>query len=135
MASKTVIVGVLIMSMVMAQTQVEANDCCPNAQARANFDVLKLAGVPSVTAAAASGCKLVSGYCPPGFLYGDLQNSGDVANAYCKLGCVSSACGAITTLQSSDKSEIVIGSLEQCAKACLTLCTKGSITTRGSGIA
>ncbi|CAA7042921.1 unnamed protein product [Microthlaspi erraticum] len=122
------------MCLVMAQTQVEARQraCCPNLVAINKYNVCRIAGSQS-TCASISQCILVDGSCPPGYPYGTLElNSGDAVNEYCKLGCVSSVCGAITTLQSFDKSEIVDGAVEQCTKACLTLCTKGSITTRGT---
>ncbi|CAA7018305.1 unnamed protein product [Microthlaspi erraticum] len=126
MESKTVVLGLLIMSLVMAQTQIEARSCCPTTNARNVYNTCRLGGIPRPTCASLSGCKLIDGNCPPGFLK---DNSGDVVNEYCKLGCVSSVCGAITTLQSTDESEIVNG---ECTKACSTLCTKGSITTRGT---
>ncbi|KAG2331372.1 hypothetical protein Bca52824_002552 [Brassica carinata] len=38
-------------------------------------------------------------------------DKGDAVNEYCKLGCASSVCGGLTTLQNSDATEIVNGQL------------------------
>ncbi|KAF5186943.1 Thionin-2.2 [Thalictrum thalictroides] len=55
-----------------------------------------------------------------------LGNSG--INEYCKLGCASSVCEAISTLQISDAGEEVVnGAVEQCTEACSAFCTKGSL--------
>ncbi|XP_020866166.1 thionin-2.2-like [Arabidopsis lyrata subsp. lyrata] len=75
MEYKNVILSVFIMSLVLAQIQVEARVC-------------------------------------------------DAINEYCNLGCASSMCGALTTLQNSGASEIVNEAVEKCTKACSTLCTK-----------
>ncbi|XP_010414716.1 PREDICTED: thionin-like [Camelina sativa] len=128
MEGKTVILSVLIMSLVMAQIQVEAKSCCPNTSARNIYNTCRFAGGSRPVCASVSGCKIVDGKCPNGYTHDTLQNSGDAVNEYCKLGCASSVCGALNTLQSSDASEIVNGAVAQCAKACSSFCTKGSTT-------
>ncbi|CAL9222955.1 unnamed protein product [Arabidopsis halleri] len=87
-------------------------------------------GSPDIICESITGCKSFSGNaCPPSFPNDILKNLGDVVNEYCKVGCASSSlCGALTTLQNSDGSETVNGVVEQCAKACSTICTKGSKT-------
>ncbi|KAL1200952.1 putative thionin-2.4 [Cardamine amara subsp. amara] len=65
--------------------------------------------------------------CPSDFPKDNLQILGDAVNEYCKLGCESSVCGALTTLQNSGASEIMSGAVEQCTKSCSVLCSKGSI--------
>ncbi|XP_010511058.1 PREDICTED: thionin-like [Camelina sativa] len=127
MEGKTVILSVLIMSLVMAQIHVEAKSCCPTRAARNIYNVCRFAGGSRPMCASRSGCKIVS-KCPNGYPHDTLQNSGDAVNEYCKLGCTSSVCAAMETLQSSDESEIVNGALAQCANACSTFCTKGSTT-------
>ncbi|XP_010512185.1 PREDICTED: thionin-like [Camelina sativa] len=131
MEGKTVILSVLIMSLVIAQIQVEAKSCCPNTSARNIYNACRLPGTPRPVCASLSGCKIISGgTCPNGYKHDTLQNSGDAVsvNEYCKLGCASSVCGAMNTLQSSNASEIVNGAIAQCAKACSSFCTKGSTT-------
>ncbi|KFK42276.1 hypothetical protein AALP_AA2G234900, partial [Arabis alpina] len=84
-------------------------------------------GTSEETCARYSGCIIVNGgNCPPDYPKDNLENSGDLVNEYCKLGCASSVCGAITSVQNFEKSEIVDGAVAQCTKACSTLCTKGS---------
>ncbi|KAG2331366.1 hypothetical protein Bca52824_002546 [Brassica carinata] len=127
MEGKTVILSVLIMSLVMAQNQVEAKICCPNRTARDKCIVCHRAGGSMPTCAEHNRCKIVSGTtCPPGYPYTAVRNSGDIVNEYCKLGCATSVCGALTTLQDSDASEIVNGAVAQCTNACANFCTKGS---------
>ncbi|XP_010462617.1 PREDICTED: thionin [Camelina sativa] len=133
MEGKTVILSVLIMSLVIAQIQVEAKSCCPTTTARNIYNSCRFLGTSQSTCANISGCKIVGGStCPNGYTRDTLQNSGDAVsvNEYCKLGCASSVCGAMNTLQSSvnDASEIVNGAVAQCAKACSNFCTKGSTT-------
>ncbi|KAG2331373.1 hypothetical protein Bca52824_002553 [Brassica carinata] len=128
MEGKTVILSVLIMSLVMAQNQVEAKICCPNRVARDKYILCRRhAGGTLPTCANHYGCKIVSGTtCPPGYPYTNLGNSGDAVTEYCKLGCAFSVCDALTTLQNSDASEIVNGAVAQCTNACSNFCTKGS---------
>nr|AAB33008.1 crambin precursor=thionin variant Thi2Ca9 [Crambe abyssinica, seeds, Peptide Partial, 135 aa] [Crambe hispanica subsp. abyssinica] len=128
MEGKTVILSVLIMSLVMAQNQVEAaKSCYPTKSARNTFDVCRLTGTSMGLCAAISECKILSvTKCPSNLPYNNLKNSGDAVNEYCKLGCASSVCGSLTTLQSSDASEIVDGAVAQCTNACSDFCTKGS---------
>ncbi|XP_018474676.1 thionin-like [Raphanus sativus] len=132
MEGKTVILSVLIMSFVMAHNQVEAKVCCPTKEAKLAFYQCYLSGM-RVTCAKKCGCIIAGETCPPGYPYGTpgypygtFGNSGDIVNEYCKLGCASSVCGALTTLQDSDASEIVNGAVEQCTNACANFCTKGS---------
>ncbi|XP_010511052.1 PREDICTED: thionin-like [Camelina sativa] len=131
MEGKTVILSVLIMSLVMAQIQVEAKSCCPSTTARNIYNSCRFVGTSRPVCASLSGCKIIGGStCPNGYKHDTLQNSGDAVsvNEYCKLGCASSVCSAMNTLQSSDTSEIVNGAIAQCAKACSSFCTKGSAT-------
>ncbi|KAL0712067.1 hypothetical protein Bca4012_019045 [Brassica carinata] len=86
------------------------------------------------TCAEHNRCKIVSGTtCPPGYPYTAVRNSGDIVNEYCKLGCATSVCGALTTLQDSDASEIVNGAVAQCTNACANFCTKGSANASECG--
>ncbi|XP_010470237.1 PREDICTED: thionin isoform X4 [Camelina sativa] len=126
MEGKTVILNVLIMSLVMTQIQVEAKSCCPSTTARNIYNACRLGGASRPVCASLSGCIVVPAKCPSGYHHDILQNSGEAVNEYCKLGCVSSVCGAMNTLQSSDVNEIVNGAVAQCTKACSTLCTMGS---------
>ncbi|CAA0405788.1 unnamed protein product [Arabidopsis thaliana] len=112
MEGKTVISSLLIMSLVLAQIQVEAKICCPTKDDRS------------------SKCKNTSQtICPPGYTNDILGNSGDAVNEYCKLGCASSVCGALTTLQNFDTSKVLSEAVEQCTKACSSVCTGGSTAT------
>ncbi|XP_010494605.1 PREDICTED: thionin isoform X1 [Camelina sativa] len=125
MEGKTLILSVLVMSLVMAQIQVEARSCCPSTTSRNCNNVCRFSGGSKEACAKLCGCKIVEGPCPPG-PRDILENSGDAVNKYCKLGCASSVCGTLTTLQNSDASEIVNGAVVQCTEACSELCTKGS---------
>ncbi|KFK38502.1 hypothetical protein AALP_AA3G121400 [Arabis alpina] len=129
MEGKTVILSVLIMSPVMTQSQiqVEAEICCPSTSARNDFDTCSNYGGGSASyCASVSECKIVDGTCPEGYTRDILENSSETVNEYCKLGCASSVCGALTTLQNSDASEVMNKAVEKCTKACSTFCTKGS---------
>ncbi|XP_010511018.1 PREDICTED: thionin-like isoform X2 [Camelina sativa] len=122
MEGKTLILSVLVMSLVMAQIQVEAKSCCPNTTARNCYNVCRLTGASRETCAKLCGCKIVEGPCPPG-PRDILENS---VSEYCKLGCASSVCRTLATLDNSDASEIVNGAVVPCTEACSELCTKGS---------
>ncbi|KAF4386236.1 hypothetical protein G4B88_003453 [Cannabis sativa] len=131
MEGKTrVIVSVLLVSLVLGQIQVEAKSCCPTNTARSFYDACRLTGGSREFCAKLSGCKIISGYtCPDGYKHDILENNGgDSVNEYCKLGCTSSVCDPLTTLQDSDASEVVKEAVEKCTKACFAICTKGSIT-------
>ncbi|KAJ4873323.1 putative thionin-2.4 [Raphanus sativus] len=132
MESKTVILSVLfVMSLIMAQTQVDAMSCCRDATSRTLYDTCRFTTTSAATCASIFGCLIVDNTCPPDYPYWGydlLENSAGAINEYCNLGCVSSACGALTTLRNSDPNAIVNGAFEQCAKACSTFCTKGSMT-------
>ncbi|KAF4358599.1 thionin-like [Cannabis sativa] len=119
MEGKTmVIVSVLLVSLVLGQIQVEAKSCCPTTTARNIYNACRLTGDSRKFCASISGCKIISGNtCPDPYV-----------NEYCKLGCTSSLCDPLTTLQDSDASEVVKEAVEKCTKACFAIYTKGSIT-------
>ncbi|KAG2313821.1 hypothetical protein Bca52824_016943 [Brassica carinata] len=128
MDGKTVILSVLIMRLVMAQNQVAAETCCPNYRAINIYNLCRLPAGSMKSCAKISGCIIVPGtICPSGYPYPVFENSGHTVNEYCKLGCASSVCGALTTLQESEASEIMNGAVAQCTNACSTFCTKGSV--------
>nr|ABJ15789.1 putative thionin precursor [Knorringia sibirica] len=130
MEGKTVILSVLLLSLVMAQFQVEAKSCCQTTTARNIYNSCRLAGGSRERCASLSGCKHVTGNtCSPGWekFNAILQGDGDGVAEYCKLGCVSSVCGAMTFLQNSDPAKIVNGAVEECTNACSAFCIKGSI--------
>ncbi|XP_010511019.1 PREDICTED: thionin-like [Camelina sativa] len=128
MEGKTLILSVLVMSLVMAQIQVEAKSCCSSTTARNCYNVCRLPGTARETCAKLCGCKIIKGKkcTTPPYIHAILENSGDAVNEYCKLGCASSVCGTLTTLQNSDASEIVSGAVVQCTEACSEFCTKDS---------
>nr|AAB33006.1 crambin precursor=thionin variant Thi2Ca5 [Crambe abyssinica, seeds, Peptide Partial, 118 aa] [Crambe hispanica subsp. abyssinica] len=111
------------------QNQVEANICCPNTTARSNFNVCRLPGTAEPICATDTGCIIIPGAtCPGDYANNILKNSaqGNAVNEYCKWGCASSVCGALTNLQNSDAREIVNGAVRQCTNACFDFCTNGS---------
>ncbi|KAF4347339.1 hypothetical protein G4B88_026335 [Cannabis sativa] len=131
MEGKTmVIVSVLLVSLVLGQIQVEAKSCCPTTTARNIYNACRLTGDSRKFCASISGCKIISGNtCPDPYHHDILENNGgDYVNEYCKLGCTSSLCDPLTTLQDSDASEVVKEAVEKCTKACFAIYTKGSIT-------
>jgi len=136
MEGKTLIVSVLIMSLFMAQNQVDANICCPSIQARTFYNACLFAvGSPSSCIRNSSCLDISESTCPRGYTNDILENTGrlinillflrtlfvttrtdqnfiswfwflsqgDAVTEYCKLGCVSSVCGALTILQNSGK--------------------------------
>ncbi|XP_062083178.1 thionin-like [Humulus lupulus] len=130
MEGKTVFMTVLLLSLVVGQIQVEAKSCCPTTTARNIYDTCYETGVLETVCASFSGCQIISGStCPTGYENDILKNTGDAANEYCKLGCASSVCGAITTLQDFGAGKVVNGAVEKCIMACSALCTKYSIRT------
>ncbi|VVA96770.1 unnamed protein product [Arabis nemorensis] len=129
MEGKRVILSVFIMSLFMSQIQVEAWTCCPTDAARDMYFECAYSGKDPTDCALLSDCQLdIWDDCPPGYDHGILENSGDAVKEYCKLGCESSVCGAMTALKNFDARKIVNGAIEKCLKACSTLCTKGSMT-------
>ncbi|XP_010435773.1 PREDICTED: probable thionin-2.4 [Camelina sativa] len=131
MEGKTLILSVLLLSLLMAQIQVEAKSCCPSVAARNVYNACRLAGQSRPTCCKISGCKIVKEKkCThPPYIHEILQNTGDEVSEYCNVGCLSSLCGALTTLQNSDASEIVNEAVEKCGMVCSTTCTKGSAET------
>ncbi|EOA31693.1 hypothetical protein CARUB_v10014899mg [Capsella rubella] len=127
MEGKTLILSVFVVSLFMAHFQVNAKSCCPSTNARNIYNACRLMGTSRPICASLSGCKIVNGSCPGGYPKDILENTGDVVNEYCKLGCVSSVCSVLTTIQNSDASEIVKGAAEKCAITCSTVCAKGSM--------
>ncbi|XP_023633899.1 probable thionin-2.4 [Capsella rubella] len=132
MEGKTLILSVLLMSLLMAQIQVDAKSCCPTTTARNVYNTCRLAGLSRAVCANRSGCRLVNGSCPNGYPKENLENTGDAVTEYCKVGCVSSVCGALATLQNSDASEIVNEAAGNCALACSKVCNKGSMNAVGT---
>uniref|UniRef100_A0A1J3DJ99 Putative thionin-2.4 n=1 Tax=Noccaea caerulescens TaxID=107243 RepID=A0A1J3DJ99_NOCCA len=133
MEGKTMVLSVVIVTLFMAQILVEAQEpkvCCPRENARWFYDTCR-ESTSWVTCLPMSGCIAVAtgDICPPNYPYDMLKKpgQGDAVNEYCKLGCGFSACGALITLQNSDANEIVNGAVEQCTKACATICNKGSL--------
>ncbi|KAL0825107.1 hypothetical protein Bca101_048784 [Brassica carinata] len=128
MEGKFVILSVLIMSLVMAQIQVEAEKiCCRNTRARNIFDSYRAQGIPLDFCLRVTDCiSFPHNTCPPQFPANRLEHSADVVNEYCKVGCTSSLCGPLTTVQNSGGSEIGDGAIEDCAKSCSAFCTNGS---------
>ncbi|CAA7041567.1 unnamed protein product [Microthlaspi erraticum] len=132
MEGKTVILSVLMMTLFMAQIQIEAaNICCPSLSARATYEACSFAPSQFIPCLPLSGCMPAKGdgTCPPGYPNGILKKSGqsDAVSDYCKLGCGLSVCGAMNTLQNTDAKEIVNGAVKQCTKACSIICHKSSL--------
>ncbi|CAH8332779.1 unnamed protein product [Eruca vesicaria subsp. sativa] len=125
MEGKTVILSLLIMSLLMAQNQVKAKVCCMSKAGVENYIQCHrvLPNCEEMTR-----CRTFRKTNPCKFPYPAEvpEKSGDAVNEYCKLGCASSVCGALTTLKNSEESEIVDGAVVQCTNACANLCTKGS---------
>lgn len=78
MENKTVILSVLIvMSLIMAQTQVDAKSCCPSKASRQAFNTCRIIGTPAFACEATTGCKIVWSSCPEGYNnHAILENSG-----------------------------------------------------------
>nr|CAA57351.1 Thionin class 1 [Tulipa gesneriana] len=105
---------VVILGLVVAQTQVEAKSCCRNTTARNCYNVCRLPGTPRPVCAATCDCKIISsGKCPPG---------------YEKLGCASSTCSTIDVVDEAldVAKEVMKEAVERCNNACSEVCTKGS---------
>ncbi|XP_010450890.1 PREDICTED: probable thionin-2.4 [Camelina sativa] len=128
MEGKTLILSVLLMSLLMAQIQVDAKSCCPSVAARNVYNVCRLAKKSREFCCQLSGCKIVKEKkCThPPYIHEILKTTGDDVSEFCKVGCLSSLCGALTTFQNSAASEIVNEAVEKCDMVCSTTCTKGS---------
>ncbi|KAF5196396.1 Thionin [Thalictrum thalictroides] len=133
-----VVLGVLILCLVVAQTQVEAIRCCKNPLGSACYVACSKTLV-SYVVDCEEKCECRSGFekdriCPNGYDYPtipfltNIENSaGDTINEFCKLGCASSECNAISTLKISDAGEEVVNeAMRKCNNACSAFCTKGS---------
>ncbi|XP_019097673.1 PREDICTED: probable thionin-2.4 [Camelina sativa] len=128
MEGKTLILSVLLMSLFMAQIQVDAKSCCPTTFSRNVYNTCRFFGGSRPDCAMHSGCHHVDGSkCPDGYMKNTLENTGDAVNEYCKVGCTSSVCGDLTTLQNSAASEIVNEAVKKCVNVCFTVCTHGSM--------
>ncbi|KAM6542060.1 hypothetical protein CsatB_006507 [Cannabis sativa] len=103
MVAAWAIVSVLLVSLVLGQIQVEAKTCCPTTAALNFYNACRILGSSKKTCASLGGCKIISGNtCPKNYIYETLgNNGGDAVNEYCKLGCISSMCDPLTTLQDS----------------------------------
>ncbi|XP_057807808.1 probable thionin-2.4 [Salvia miltiorrhiza] len=123
----SLIASALLLSLVLGQIQVEAKSCCPSTTARNIYNACRLAAGSRQMCASLSGCKIIDGTCPTGWTNDILENTG--VDEYCKLGCASSVCAAISTLQNSDASDAVNGAVEKCTQACSAFCTKASVET------
>ncbi|KAL5707254.1 hypothetical protein ACHQM5_025323 [Ranunculus cassubicifolius] len=147
MKGSTLILVLVTLGLIVAQTHVEAKSCCPTTTARNVYNICRLAKTPRTICAMTSGCKVVDQKkCPakyPKLVFEldvpeeeeGLKGSSSTWNVistsapsdiirYCKLGCTSSMCFPITTPQNSadgEDEEIV-----RCNKACSYICTKGS---------
>ncbi|XP_030503738.1 thionin [Cannabis sativa] len=121
----------LLVSLVLGQIQVEAKTCCPTTAALNFYNACRILGSSKKTCASLGGCKIISGNtCSKNYIYETLgNNGGDAVNEYCKLGCTSSMCDPLTTLQDSNASEVVNEAVEKCTKACFAICTKGRSIT------
>ncbi|KAF5175834.1 Thionin [Thalictrum thalictroides] len=130
MEGKTVIFSVLILSLVLAQVQVEALICCQGPWGRTCYVSCSLTPFGKFgNCVSACGCVDVSGECPSGYpsLISLLKNSAGASfNRYCKVGCASSV---YATLQNSGQDageEIMKEAVEHCTNACSSFGTKGS---------
>lgn len=75
MDAKSVIISVLIMSLVMAQIQVEASKvCCSSKSARNTYNLCRFKGSTNFCAKLV-GCKIVDKTCPGGYNQDILENS------------------------------------------------------------
>jgi len=81
MEGKTLIVSVLIMSLFMAQNQVDANICCPSIQARTFYNACLFAvGSPSSCIRNSSCLDISESTCPRGYTNDILENTGRLIN-------------------------------------------------------
>lgn len=78
MEGKTAILSVIIMSLLLAQIQVEAvKTCCPTTNARLIFDRCLAIGIHMILCLDTTGCKISSRpTCPPNFPANRVDNPG-----------------------------------------------------------
>ncbi|KAJ0973630.1 hypothetical protein J5N97_015595 [Dioscorea zingiberensis] len=113
-----IVMVVLILGLNLAQTHVDAattKSCCINVGAKACYNnCIQRQGTPA-TCAKTCGCILIptSTPCPR-----------DYPISFCKLGCASSMCSTISTVQNSDVAE---EAWVACNNKCTKLCNEGSI--------
>ncbi|KAF5178959.1 Thionin [Thalictrum thalictroides] len=128
-----VIMGVLILGLVVAQT--EAKSCCRTNSRRDCFQICRLSvHTPRPVCARICDCIIIEGNrCPDSHPSSSMLENSGLINEYCKLGCASSVCDTITTNQNSDvHDEKLKEAVEHCVNACSELCNKGAGTALAS---
>ncbi|XP_026443122.1 alpha-hordothionin-like isoform X2 [Papaver somniferum] len=136
----SVIIGVLILGLFIAQASVEARSCCDSKAGRNCYQACVRRTGATKLCARSCGCRFTrENRCPSSHPWANTSNfqnsdNGDEfeeqsnvtnenkINEYCKLGCAFSVCKNINTPQDSELDEAV----ERCNDACFDLCNKNS---------
>ncbi|KAI3919066.1 hypothetical protein MKW98_016619 [Papaver atlanticum] len=131
----TVVLGVLILGLFLAQASVEARSCCASKAGRNCYQACVRRTGATKLCATDCGCRFTKeNRCPsshPWAKISDFQNSEEQSNIadenkineYCKLGCAFSVCKNIASPQ---ESELADEAVERCYDACFELCNKNS---------
>ncbi|KAF5201451.1 Thionin [Thalictrum thalictroides] len=133
-----VIMCLLILGLVVAQTEaIVLKSCCRNTIGRKCYNACRLLGQAITVCGNRCDCTHIAAgaACPTSHPSSDmLENSGAMINEYCKLGCASSVCDAITsTNENSDVREgEVKEAVDLCNNACSEFCNKGAKTALAS---
>nr|CAA57354.1 Thionin class 4 [Tulipa gesneriana] len=115
---------VVILGLVVAQTQVEAKSCFPSTAAKYCYNACRLPGCrPETICAARCGCKIISsGNCPPGY---DYENLGSASSTSSTSNVDDEALDVVDEALDVAK-EAMKEAVERCNNACSEVCTKGS---------
>ncbi|KAI3832149.1 hypothetical protein MKX03_016688 [Papaver bracteatum] len=131
----SVIIGVLILGLFIAQASVEARSCCDSKAGRNCYQACVTRTGATKLCARSCGCRFTrENRCPSSHPWANISNSEDSGkkkiyselswtkkkiNEYCKLGCAFSVCKNINTPHDSDEAAV-----ERCNDACFQLCNK-----------
>ncbi|KAI3832150.1 hypothetical protein MKX03_016689 [Papaver bracteatum] len=134
----SVIIGVLILGLFIAQVSVEARSCCNSKDGRNCYQACVTRTGATKLCARSCGCRFTrENRCPSSHPWANISNSQDSdgigyefeeqsnvvdenkINEYCKLGCAFSVCKNINTPHDSDEAAV-----ERCNDACFQLCNK-----------
>ncbi|KAI3961034.1 hypothetical protein MKW92_017179 [Papaver armeniacum] len=141
----SVIIGVLILGLFIAQASVEARSCCDSKAGRNCYQACVSRTGATKLCARSCDCRFTKdNRCPPSHPWAEISNSQDSVdigvefeqqsnavvenkiNEYCKLGCAFSVCKNINTAHDSVVSKLD-EVVERCKDACFELCNKNSI--------
>ncbi|KAL5725552.1 hypothetical protein ACHQM5_008687 [Ranunculus cassubicifolius] len=113
-----VIAVLLILGLVLEQTQVEAKSNCPTTFSRNCYNSCRFIKRPRPFCAKSCGCTLTT----------DLSTANDIRDDFCRFGCRAYMCQSVSLSQNSDVGEEVErgDDRERCYNECSEICSRAS---------